>query len=148
MALCIYMKQYNYKSMTPRQVGVEVGQMVEKVDSVLHQEDFTLEEVIMDGITALVWMLVLSDGLKRNQNYRLHFLDQLTVKNKGILYHYLLPPYRFSNCLASPWNGCKRTSSPRTPSTSTPSVFTRCEPNIMIVFTPKKTQLSLRLCTC
>ena len=27
------------------QVGVEVGQMVEKVDGVLHQEDFTLEEV-------------------------------------------------------------------------------------------------------
>ena len=31
--------------MKPRQVGVEVGQMVERVDSVLHQEDFTLEEV-------------------------------------------------------------------------------------------------------
>ena len=31
--------------------------MVEKVDSVLHQEDFTLEEVIMDVIT-LLWMLV------------------------------------------------------------------------------------------
>ena len=27
------------------QVGVEVGQMVGKVDSVLHQEDFTLQEV-------------------------------------------------------------------------------------------------------
>ena len=27
------------------QVGVEVGQMVEKVESVLHQEDFPLEEV-------------------------------------------------------------------------------------------------------
>ena len=27
------------------QVGVEVGQMVERVDSVLHQEDFSLEEV-------------------------------------------------------------------------------------------------------
>ena len=29
----------------PHQVGVEVGQMVERVDSVLHQEDFSLEEV-------------------------------------------------------------------------------------------------------
>ena len=35
--------------------------MVEKVDSVLHQEDFTLEEVIMDVIT-LIWMLPCMDG--------------------------------------------------------------------------------------
>ena len=38
-------------------MGVEVGQMVEKVDNVLHQEDFSLEEVSMDVMT-LIWMLV------------------------------------------------------------------------------------------
>ena len=38
--------------MNPLQVGVEVGQMVERVDSVLHQEDFTLEEVLF-----AIWLI-------------------------------------------------------------------------------------------
>jgi len=55
-------------------VGVEVGQMVEKVDSVLHQEDFTLEEVLeLLGVT-LDWLQknVLTPNTQHLTTFRLH----------------------------------------------------------------------------
>ena len=48
----IFMMMRRRRMMNPLQVGVEVGQMVERVDSVLHQEDFTLEEVLF-----VIWLI-------------------------------------------------------------------------------------------
>jgi len=55
-------------------VGVEVGQMVEKVDNVLHQEDFSLEEVLeLLGVT-LDWLQknVLTQNTQHLTSFRLH----------------------------------------------------------------------------
>ena len=48
----IFMMMMMMMMVNPLQVGVEVGQMVERVDSVLHQEDFTLEEVLF-----AIWLI-------------------------------------------------------------------------------------------
>jgi len=55
-------------------VGVEVGQMVGKVDSVLHQEDFTLQEVLELLGVSLAWLQnnVLTPNTQHLTTFRLH----------------------------------------------------------------------------
>jgi len=56
------------------QVGVEVGQMVEKVAAVLHPEDYTLEEVLEVLEVPLAWLesTVLTANTRHLRTFRLH----------------------------------------------------------------------------
>ena len=61
------------------QVGVEVGQMVGKVDSVLHQEDFTLQEV---GRGFLLQCVLIGSDSDRTQFHSVDELKPLIVQHE------------------------------------------------------------------